>query len=266
MSEKRVTIVDIADELGVSTATVSNVIHGKTKKVSPRTVRRVQELLEERRYIPSMAGILLAILACEFFWSLGENVYAVIYGHIGTESCAAMTLTTPMQVLFMGMLSGLAQAAGILTGKTLGREEYDRAFQESLKLMKYGLVASGVLSVLLILCSRYYVEMYGVSRQVKELAWQIMEAFALIAPVKVQNMILGGGILRSGGKTGYVMTVDFVGTWLFGVPLGVVAAFVWNLSIPWVYFILSLEEWVRFLISVLIFRKGKWMGSLPKIS
>lgn len=211
-------------------------------------------------------GILLPILACEFFWSLGENVYAVIYGHIGTDSCAAMTLTTPVQVLFMGMLSGLAQAAGILTGKTLGREEYDRAFQESLKLMKYGLVASGVLSVLLILCSRYYVDMYGVSRQVKELAWQIMEAFALIAPVKVQNMILGGGILRSGGKTGYVMTVDFVGTWLFGVPLGVVAAFVWNLSIPWVYFILSLEEWVRFLISVLIFRKGKWMGSLPKIS
>ncbi|WP_155957643.1 hypothetical protein [Eubacterium sp. 14-2] len=63
-----------------------------------------------------------------------------------------------------------------------------------------------------------------------------------------------------------MMTVDFVGTWLFGVPLGVVAAFVWNLSIPWVYFILSLEEWVRFLISVLIFRKGKWMGSLPEIS
>lgn len=60
MSEKRVTIADIADELGVSTATVSNVIHGKTKKVSSETVRRVQALLEEKRYIPSMAGVLLA--------------------------------------------------------------------------------------------------------------------------------------------------------------------------------------------------------------
>ena len=53
-------IADIAEELGVSTATVSNVIHGKTGKVSPETVRRVQETLEKRRYIPSMAGILLA--------------------------------------------------------------------------------------------------------------------------------------------------------------------------------------------------------------
>lgn len=53
-------IVDIAEELGLSTATVSNVIHGKTKKISDETVKRVQALLEKRRYIPSMAGILLA--------------------------------------------------------------------------------------------------------------------------------------------------------------------------------------------------------------
>ena len=56
----RVRICDIAQELGVSTATVSNVLHGKTKKVSDETVRRVQRALEQWQYIPSMAGILLA--------------------------------------------------------------------------------------------------------------------------------------------------------------------------------------------------------------
>lgn len=56
----RVRIADIAEELGLSTATVSNVIHGKTKKISDETVKRVQALLEERQYIPNMAGILLA--------------------------------------------------------------------------------------------------------------------------------------------------------------------------------------------------------------
>lgn len=60
MEERRVRISDIAEELGLSTATVSNVLHGKTTKVSDETVRRVQALLEERQYIPSMAGILLA--------------------------------------------------------------------------------------------------------------------------------------------------------------------------------------------------------------
>ena len=60
MEQQRVKISDIAEELGLSTATVSNVIHGKTKKISDETVKRVQALLEERQYIPSMAGILLA--------------------------------------------------------------------------------------------------------------------------------------------------------------------------------------------------------------
>lgn len=53
-------ISDIADELGLSIATVSNVIHGKTGKVSDRTVKRVQQALEQRNYIPSMAAVLLA--------------------------------------------------------------------------------------------------------------------------------------------------------------------------------------------------------------
>lgn len=57
---QRIRISDIAEELGLSTATVSNVIHGKTKKISDETVKRVQAALEEHQYIPSMAGILLA--------------------------------------------------------------------------------------------------------------------------------------------------------------------------------------------------------------
>ena len=38
-------------------------------------------------------------------------------------------------------------------------------------------------------------------------------------------------------------------------------AFVWKLSIPWVYFLLSLEECVRFAISLGVLRKRIWMRS-----
>ena len=48
MEEQRVRICDLAEELGLSTATVSNVIHGKTQKVSDATVQRVTALREGR--------------------------------------------------------------------------------------------------------------------------------------------------------------------------------------------------------------------------
>lgn len=60
MTPNRVRIVDVADALGLSTATVSKVIHGKTEKISDETVKRVQQELERSGYIPNMAGILLA--------------------------------------------------------------------------------------------------------------------------------------------------------------------------------------------------------------
>lgn len=208
------------------------------------------------------AGILLPILVCEFLWSLGENVYAGIYGHMGTDACAAMTMTGCVQGLVIGALSGVSQAAGIMIGKQLGNGENDNAYRDAKRFMGCGVVGSLILSAALVLVAPAYVRIYQVEPQVRELTRQILVAFAIIAPVKVQNMILGGGIIRSGGKTKYVMGVDFIGTWLFGVPLGLLAAFVWNLSIPWVYFILSLEEVVRFVISLILFRKKIWMEQL----
>ena len=56
MTQNRIRIVDVADALGLSTATVSKVIHGKTEKISDQTVKRVQQELERSGYIPNIAG------------------------------------------------------------------------------------------------------------------------------------------------------------------------------------------------------------------
>ena len=166
------------------------------------------------------AAMLLPILVCEFVWSLGENIYAGIYGHMGTDASAAMTLINPIQGLMIGALCGLSQAAGVIIGKMLGTREYDRAYQAAWKLIYYGFAGSLILSALIVLTSSYYVDIYQVEPHVKEMNRQILFAYALIAPFKVQNMIVGGGIIRSGGKTNYVMMIDLLGTWVFGVPLG----------------------------------------------
>lgn len=208
------------------------------------------------------AAMLLPILVCEFMWSLGENVYAGIYGHLGTESCAAMTLTNPIQGFLIGALCGLSQAASVIVGKKLGTGEYEEAYSASKKLILYGILGSLLLCTAILFTREYYLEIYQVEASVKILANQILAAYAIIAPFKVLNMILGGGIIRSGGKTKYVMVIDLIGTWVFGVPLGLLSAFVFRLPIPYVYFILSLEECIRFGISIVVFRRKHWMQVL----
>ncbi len=49
-----ITIKEIANRLGMSPTTVSNVIRGKTGEVSPETIERVEKFLEEVEYVPNI--------------------------------------------------------------------------------------------------------------------------------------------------------------------------------------------------------------------
>ncbi len=55
-----ITIKEIAKQLEMSPTTVSNVIHGKTKEVSPETIERVRQFLEKVEYVPNMTARNLA--------------------------------------------------------------------------------------------------------------------------------------------------------------------------------------------------------------
>ena len=48
------TLKDIAEMAGVSTMTVSNVINGKTSRVSQKTRNKINSIIEEYNYVPNM--------------------------------------------------------------------------------------------------------------------------------------------------------------------------------------------------------------------
>lgn len=212
--------------------------------------------------VKQYAVMLFPIVANELLWTLGQSVNTFIYGHMGTGELAGMSLTGPIQGLFIGALSGLSQAAGILIGRRLGKRDYESAYYDSKRLCVYGFIGSLVLSLVLILTRSSYINLYNVDEQVSHVGSQLLLAFAVLAPIKVQNMILGGGIIRSGGRTKYIMIIDMMGTWLIGVPLGLFTGLLLKLPIVWVYFILSQEELFRFIVSIFMFRSRKWMNTI----
>ena len=55
-----VTLKDIAAEAGVSITTVSNVVHNRTRRVSPEMVAKIWEIIEREHYVPSMTARSLA--------------------------------------------------------------------------------------------------------------------------------------------------------------------------------------------------------------
>ena len=85
-----ITIRQIAERAGVSTATVSNVIHGKIHKVSSDTVRRVRRIMDEMGYQQEIGNRvsrdtkLVAVLIHYNYWFensvLADPFYGVVTG------------------------------------------------------------------------------------------------------------------------------------------------------------------------------------------
>ena len=78
-----VTIKQIAQAAGVSTATVSNVIHGKSRHVSAETVKKIQTLIDEMGYVRdqgqrvvSRQGAKLAALIIRYHHGFENSVLA----------------------------------------------------------------------------------------------------------------------------------------------------------------------------------------------
>lgn len=206
--------------------------------------------------------MIMPILVSEFLWSLGQNMESAVYGHLGTSNLAAYTLTSPVQGLMIGALSGLSAGAGVMVGKRLGKKEYEEAYTEAKKIMYAGIIGAVLAAAVLILLAEDYTGLYRVDYNVKELGKILLVVFALYAPVKVENMILGGGIIRSGGNTRIIMIIDIVGTWCIGIPLCLLAAYVFKWGIVGVYTLLTTEELFRIVISLVVFKRRKWMISL----
>ncbi len=215
----------------------------------------------DRIFNKIVLAVTLPIFFSEFAWSMGEAVYGIIYGHIGTDEMAAMSLIGPMVALSMGLFAGLSQAISILVGNELGDENYEMGLFLSKKSMKIGIVGAASLGMILIAFSWLYPNLYDIQPATKTTTTALLIAFSAVMWIKVSNMILGG-ILKSGGKTHYVLFMDLLGTWVIGIPLGFVAAFVFGFPIQWVYLAIAFEELVRLVIGYRIFQSKKWIQTL----
>ena len=58
------------------------------------------------------------------------------------------------------------------------------------------------------------------------------------------------------------MAIDILGTWLVGIPLCLLAAYVLCWGVVGVYALLTTEEIFRLLVSLAVFKKKNWMVSL----
>lgn len=115
------TLKDIAEMAGVSTMTVSNVINGKTSRVSQKTRDKINSIIEEYNYVPNMNARSLSnnsshIIGVVTF--LEEKEYASGYNYFENPYVSTMIGTIETELHKNGyftMLQSVSRSSDILS-------------------------------------------------------------------------------------------------------------------------------------------------------
>lgn len=207
--------------------------------------------------------IFIPVIAGGFLWSLGDNVYTAVYGHIGTMACAAMTLTLPLQGIVLGTIKGIVSASSVVVSKAMGSGDFDISYSNARKNIIISLTMAIFLSAFIFSTSDFYPLFFKVEAETRTLTHSIIRIYAVFAPIKMLFFTIQSGVIKCGGKIIYSLVMDIVSTWLIGVPVAFISAFVLELPITAVYTIISFSEIITLVAAIFVFRSKKWMAVLP---
>ena len=197
-----------------------------------------------------MAGMLyqaaLPVVLNEACWGLTNITYNIIYGRMGVNAIATTQITTTIMNLFMIVVFGMAHASVVVIGNEIGANQEEQAIIYAKKIIRLALIIAVVMAVGLVLFAPAIVGIYKVSDLVRQNAIQIV------------------GILRGGGDAKYGSIVQGLSMWIFGIPFGIIGAFIFKWPITYVIFLISCEEVIRYLIISRRFRSNKWINNMVR--
>lgn len=198
-----------------------------------------------------------------FAWAGGTYIYFIIYGRMGNDELAVVTMLEPLISLMVSFFSGLATGAGILLGHSLGEGNFNKAWIESKLLVAIGFLLGILIFIFMYLVRDTYMGFFSSMPQNTIIMATKIYGIHLFYLIFISiNMVIIVGVLRSGGDTRFVMFLDMGCQWFVGIPLGILAAFVWNLSLFWVVLLINSETIVKMLISSKRMIGKKWIRDL----
>lgn len=173
----------------------------------------------DREMLPSYTRHSLPVLGNELLWGVGFVATSVIIGRIGSVFVAANSIAGVLNQLVFISVSGVANAAAVLTGKTIGEGSRGRVQKVANTLLLFSVLV-GVFNCLLVLVIRpLFLLLYNVTPETYEAAYTIIGVLACLQLVLGIDVTCIVGILRGGGDTRTAFVYDCGALWLVSIPM-----------------------------------------------
>lgn len=204
----------------------------------------------------------LPVIINEVLWSFAITTYNVIYGHISTQSVAAINIASTVESLAWGIFLGVGNATSIMVGHLIGESKTDQAYRYAGRSLVVQALGGLGMGALIYLFGGTILQYYKVSPEVVDYARGILTVMAIGWSMRAVNHVIIIGVLRAGGDSRFSLFLDGIIIWLVGVPLVAAAAFLLHLPIYYVYAFTMAEEAVKMIVGLWRYFSKRWINDL----
>jgi putative MATE family efflux protein len=174
-----------------------------------------------------------------------------------TEAVAGYQVAIRNVVFFILPAWGLSNAAATLVGQNLGANQPERAEKSAMLTMKYNAIFMAAVTLIFLLLASPIISIFTKDPEVHRygtLALQIIGSgfiFYGIGMVMIQS-------LNGAGDTKTPTWINFVGFWLFQIPLAYTLAKGFDWGPSGAFIAVPVAETAIAIAAFIIFKKGKW--------
>ncbi len=197
----------------------------------------------------------------ELFWGTASALYPIVYDKFGEEVVAAYSIGVNVERLFAVFGRGVGDAACVMVGGEIGKNNFDKAKSYARTLIGVAVVVGIIMGIALVLSSPFIVDIFEVSDYTKHVLSIFFVILAIRTPFLSLFYTMLIGLMRAGGDTKFGMIVDASSIWICGLGLAfLITSITSNL---WIIFISKIiDEMVKSLIISFRMKSGAWINNI----
>jgi len=200
----------------------------------------------------------------DLVWSVAFSVYSMILGNMDNDAVAANSIVNVVRNLGTVMCYGIGSASGIIVGQILGEGSLEEGIKAGHLCLRLAVI-TGVIGGLIV----WLIKPFALSHA--DLSAKALDYLNFMLNINIYyitgtsvNTCLIAGVFRAGGDSKFGFKCDLIDMWVYAVPLGLLAAFVFKLPVKVVYFLLCTDEFVKWPWVFKHFYSHKWAKNITR--
>ena len=216
------------------------------------------------RYIAKdFTACVLPVLSSSLLWGAGFTSYTAFMGHMGKAAAAANAIAAVVRDLVCCMCNGVASAAGIIIGNSLGAGKLDEGKLYGDRIMRLSFAIGGLSTLVMLALTPLLMTFVRLDGEARRHLISMMLIMAVYMIGRCVNTVVINGIFYCGGDIIFDTISLIAAMWCLAVPLAFIGTYL-KWPVPVVYACTCLDEVGKIPWVTAHYRKYKWVKDLTR--